>query len=101
MLYYMNDTVKPVPAWDMLLLTIFANGLNGKEKVNAFVMRTRPLVLTTESARHPFRQQLPAHMLRVDADKKAAPQQANDDQDWKLFMLSFSAFFMVFYSFIA
>ena len=28
-------------------------------------MRTRPLVLTTESARHPFRQSLPRHVFRV------------------------------------
>jgi hypothetical protein len=61
-------------------------------------MRTRPLVLTTESARHPFRQRLPAHVLRVRAGRG---RQTDDDQDWKLFMLSFSAFFTVFYSFIA
>ncbi len=65
-------------------------------------MRTRPLVLTTESARHPFRQRLPAHVLRV-APERAKPAKAsvNDDQDWKLFVLSFSAFFTAFYRFIA
>jgi hypothetical protein len=51
--------------------------------------------LTTESARHPFRQQLPHHVLEVrDA---ASP---SDDNDWKLFVLSFCAFFTAFYSFI-
>jgi hypothetical protein len=58
-------------------------------------MRNRPLILTTESARHPFRQQLPHHVLEVrDA---ASP---SDDNDWKLFVLSFCAFFTAFYSFI-
>lgn len=65
-------------------------------------MRTRPLVLTTESARHPFRRQLPPHVLRVTdpatgRERKAAP---SDDNDWKLFVLSFSAFFTAFYSFV-
>lgn len=66
-------------------------------------MRTRPLVLTTESARHPFRQRLPQHVLRVvdDAPARARPRRlSDDDSDWKLFMLSFCAFFTAFYSFI-
>ena len=53
----------------------------------------RPLVLTTESARHPFRRALPP----------AAPVQQsakNDDHDVKLFFLSFAAFFTCFYTFI-
>ncbi|BBC99068.1 MULTISPECIES: hypothetical protein [Sphingobium] len=64
-------------------------------------MRNRPLVLTTESARHPFRQRLPAHVLRV-AEKGSARARrlSNDDSDWKLFGLSFVAFFTAFYSFI-
>lgn len=62
-------------------------------------MRTRPLVLTTESARHPFRQRLPAHVLRVDAPQPAK-RKVDDDSDWKLFGLSFAAFFTAFYSFI-
>ncbi len=67
----------------------------------------RTLVLTTESARHPFRQRLPAHVLRVEEDAQAPRGDAtkigyyNDDKDWKLFALSFSAFFTAFYSFIA
>ncbi|MFZ2997742.1 hypothetical protein [Sphingobium sp.] len=64
-------------------------------------MRTRPLVLTTESARHPFRQRLPAHVLRVvDAVPAARRRMTDDDNDWKLFGLSFAAFFTAFYSFI-
>lgn len=64
-------------------------------------MRNRPLVLTTESARHPFRQRLPAHVLRIRDEKPAnAKRRVDDDKDWKLFALSFTAFFTAFYSFI-
>jgi hypothetical protein len=52
----------------------------------------RRLVLTSESARHPFRQTLPPpSAVRVPKDQ---------DQDVKLFLLSFAAFFTCFYSFI-
>jgi hypothetical protein len=65
-------------------------------------MRTRPLVLTTESARHPFRQRLPQHVLRVVTDAPPRKRRmADDDSDWKLFGLSFCAFFTAFYSFIS
>lgn len=67
-----------------------------KEALTA-IMRTRPLILTTESARHPFRQHLPRHVLEVKQD---AASTASDDNDWKLFLLSFCAFFTAFYSFI-
>ncbi|WP_188064481.1 hypothetical protein [Sphingobium sp. KCTC 72723] len=64
-------------------------------------MRTRPLVLTTESARHPFRQRLPQHVLRVaDVAPASRRKMVDDDSDWKLFGLSFAAFFTAFYSFI-
>lgn len=63
-------------------------------------MRNRPLVLTTESARHPFRQRLPAHVLRVRQEPAPRRRPADDDKDWKLFGLSFAAFFTAFYSFI-
>ena len=53
---------------------------------------TRRLVLTNESAGHPFRRSLPPPA------KAARPR--DDDRDWKLFLLSFSAFFTCFYSFI-
>ncbi|GLV25061.1 hypothetical protein [Sphingobium sp. Cam5-1] len=59
-------------------------------------MRTRPLILTNEAARHPFRQRLPRHVLKVEA--ASAP--TSDESDWKLFVLSFCAFFTAFYSFI-
>lgn len=65
-------------------------------------MRTRPLVLTTESARHPFRQSLPRHVFRiVETTTAPAKRMVDDDGDWKLFVLSFGAFFTAFYSFIA
>jgi hypothetical protein len=64
-------------------------------------MRTRPLVLTTESARHPFRQRLPRHVLEVkEAPAGRSTHSVSDDDDWKLFVLSFCAFFTAFYSFI-
>lgn len=53
---------------------------------------TRRLVLTNEAARHPFRRTLPP---------PAVPKRrVSDDQDWRLFLLSFGAFFTAFYSFI-
>ncbi len=52
---------------------------------------TRRLVLTNEAARHPMRRSLPPPVI---ANTK------NDDQDVKLFLLSFAAFFTCFYSFI-
>lgn len=52
---------------------------------------TRRLVLTNEAARHPFRQTLPPPgILRV----------RDEDRDWKLFALSFAAFFTCFYTFL-
>ncbi|WP_203310284.1 MULTISPECIES: hypothetical protein [Sphingomonas] len=54
---------------------------------------TRRLVLTNEAARHPFRRSLPPTVVRL-----ARPR--NDDQDWKLFCLSFAAFFTCFYTMI-
>lgn len=55
----------------------------------------RRLVLTNEAARHPFRQRLPRPRLLV-----AAPV-ADDAHDLKLFALSFTAFFVAIYGFIA
>lgn len=52
---------------------------------------TRRLVLTNEAARHPFRQTLPP---------AAGPIARDEDSDWKLFALSFTAFFTCFYTFI-
>jgi hypothetical protein len=53
----------------------------------------RRLVLSSESARHPFRRGL----APPDAEP-AAPR--DDDSDVKLFFLSFAAFFTCFYTFI-
>jgi len=58
-------------------------------------MKRRSLVLTTESARHPFRQMLPPHVFKPLAD----PRRRNDE-DTKLFIMSFVAFFVAAYSFI-
>jgi hypothetical protein len=52
----------------------------------------RRLVLTTEAARHPFRQTLPP--------PEPVRRVVDQDQDVKLFLLSFAAFFTCFYSFI-
>lgn len=53
----------------------------------------RQLVIEGPARRHPFRN----HVRRV----AIASQKARDDGDWKLFMLSFSAFFVCFITFIA
>jgi len=58
----------------------------------------RPLVLTSEDARHPFRRRLPAHVTHV-AMVQPEPIRSSD-HDWRLFLLSFAAFFFVAYSFI-
>ncbi|MEH3036902.1 MAG: hypothetical protein PGN23_10505 [Sphingomonas adhaesiva] len=57
-------------------------------------MMERRLVLTHEAARHPFRRTLPPPVV------EAVPAR-RDDQDWKLFVLSFVAFFICFYTLIA
>ncbi|MCW2366964.1 hypothetical protein M2341_002411 [Sphingobium sp. B7D2B] len=63
-------------------------------------MRGAP-VLTHEEARHPFRQSLPRHVFRPAPDATSQARSAPDeDKDWKLFVLSFAAFFTVAYTFI-
>lgn len=54
----------------------------------------RALVLTNEAARHPFRQRLPRPKAVALAPEK------DDDKDLKLFVLSFTAFFVTIFSFI-
>jgi hypothetical protein len=71
-------------------LTLFAAGRIRKQRVNAVAM-TRRLVLTQEAAGHPFRRSLPPPA--VEAGR-------SDDSDWKLFLLSFGAFFTCFYTFL-
>ncbi|HEX7657425.1 MAG TPA: hypothetical protein VF404_10555 [Sphingomonas sp.] len=64
---------------------------NRKRRVNVFAMQRR-LVLTNEGAGHPMRRRLPPPPpLKPVKDQ---------DQDWKLFLLSFTAFFICFYTFI-
>ncbi|GAA3704091.1 hypothetical protein GCM10022268_12090 [Sphingomonas cynarae] len=53
---------------------------------------TRRLVLTNEAARHPMRRALPPPSVPRPAK--------NGDQDVKLFLLSFAAFFTCFYTFL-
>jgi hypothetical protein len=61
----------------------------------------RVLVLTHEAARHPFRQRLPRHLFEQDGSGEPPRRVVkSDDQDWKLFVLSFCAFFTVAYTFI-
>jgi hypothetical protein len=57
----------------------------------------RALVLTSDGARHPFRRSLPPH---VTHGVEPALPIASSDNDWKLFLLSFTAFFIAAYSFI-
>jgi hypothetical protein len=57
----------------------------------------RPLVLHSDGARHPFRASLPHHVTSEAPQLRPLP---SPDNDWKLFVLSFVAFFTAFYSFI-
>ena len=52
---------------------------------------TRKLVLTNEAAGHPFRRSLPPPVIVATRDI---------DSDWKLFFLSFVAFFTCFCTFL-
>jgi hypothetical protein len=58
-------------------------------------MMERRTVLTNEAAGHPFRRTLPPV-----ATAKQKARRAGDD-DVKLFLLSFTAFFICFYTMIA
>ena len=61
----------------------------------------RVLVLSNEAARHPFRQRLPRHVfMETQGAERPSRDPRADDQDWKLFLLSFVAFFTVAYTFI-
>lgn len=61
----------------------------------------RKLVQTSEGARHPFRQTLAPHMCAVPAEWKAKPLKWWQREDAHLFVVSFGAFFTLFYTFIA
>lgn len=61
-------------------------------------MKRRALVLTSESARHPFRQTLPPHVL------KHAPETADTvrkNEDVRVFLNGFAAFFVMTFCFVA
>ncbi|WP_174298781.1 hypothetical protein [Sphingomonas bacterium] len=58
---------------------------------------TRRLVLTDEAARHPFRRSLPPPVTALPTTALPA---RDEDRDWKLFLLSFAAFFTCFYTLI-
>lgn len=52
---------------------------------------TRPTpILTNHAAAHPLRRMLPPPV----------PAPIRDDSDWRLFLLSFAAFFVCFYTFL-
>ncbi|MCE7795800.1 hypothetical protein LWE61_04415 [Sphingobium sufflavum] len=54
--------------------------------------------MTSDGARHPFRRGLPQHVTSGTEELRPI---ASSDNDWRLFLLSFTAFFIVAYSFIA
>jgi hypothetical protein len=61
----------------------------------------RRLVITSEGAGHPFRRLLPEQALRLTPDEMPAPLKWWQQEDTHLFVISFGAFFTVFYTFIA
>jgi hypothetical protein len=63
-------------------------------------MSNRRLVCRNEAAGHPFRRMLPPPIM-IEALPKQKPTKWWKKEDTHLFMLSFSAFFVVFYTFIA
>jgi hypothetical protein len=61
----------------------------------------RKLVFSSEDARHPFRRMLAPHVLAVPAEWKPKARKWWQREDSHLFVVSFGAFFTVFYTFIA
>jgi hypothetical protein len=61
----------------------------------------RRLVLTSEGAGHPFRRSMPAAALRLLPEEMPKPLAWWQREDTHLFVVSFGAFFTVFYTFIA
>tara|TARA_R110002126_G_scaffold6736_6_gene34361 strand:+ start:4231 stop:4449 length:219 start_codon:yes stop_codon:yes gene_type:complete len=67
--------------------------------------RSSPLLLREEEISHPFRQRLPTTMLQIakeqqESDSAAVPKAGGIGDDTSLFVLSFLAFFIAFYTFI-
>ncbi|MFN3748431.1 MAG: hypothetical protein ACK4SJ_07075 [Sphingorhabdus sp.] len=61
----------------------------------------RQLVQSSEGAQHPFRQVLAPHVLAIPAQWKPKAEKWWQSEDTHLFLISFGAFFTVFYTFIA
>jgi hypothetical protein len=61
----------------------------------------RNLVLHAEGAGHPFRRMLPPESLKLTAAEMPKPLKWWQQEDTHLFVVSFGAFFTVFYTFIA
>gem|GEM_PF-2228796 len=67
-------------------------------------MKRRSLISRSENAGHPFRRMLAPAIFVTDMDEDAKPAQKNrwwKKEDTHVFCVSFSAFFVVFYTFIA
>ena len=60
-------------------------------------MKRRALVLTSEAARHPFRQTLPPHVLRPLPEPE---DRQGKNEDHRLFLNGFAAFFVMTFCFI-
>jgi hypothetical protein len=61
----------------------------------------RRLVLTSEGAGHPFRRTMAVEALRLLPEEMPKELKWWQKEDSHLFVLSFGAFFTVFYTFIA
>ncbi|MBK8373937.1 hypothetical protein [Sphingorhabdus sp.] len=61
----------------------------------------RRLVCTTEGAGHPFRRAMPMEALRLAPQEKPKPMKWWQKEDAHLFVVSFGAFFTVFYTFFS
>ncbi len=63
------------------------------------IMRNRNLISIADKKQHSFRQLIDPNILAVEAEAEKAKWWTKEDTH--LFMLSFTAFFVVFYTFIA
>jgi hypothetical protein len=60
----------------------------------------RKLVYTSEGAGHPFRRLLPPDVLQPRIDETPVKERWWQKEDTHLFLISFGAFFTVFFTFI-
>lgn len=63
--------------------------------------RRRALVLTNESARHPFRQSLPPHVFQGFAPEPVRKRRPIDLRDWREFLAAYCASFVAALVFIS